>query len=188
VNTWKRGVTTGAAQRPRARQVSAGAFHTVLEERRRAKSRFRLPENTRVMRCYEAGRDGFWLHRFLVAPGVENRVVDSAHIAVNRRHRRAQTARLEGHKLLMMLLRHAAGEKQGWSVVRVPSVADADRRQRHRAWLTTTRDRPRVSNRMKGLLAGDGGRMALQGHVEGQREQVRQRRPAHCSPRPDGPA
>jgi transposase len=84
VKTWKLGFTTGAAQRPRERQVPAGDCQTVLEERRRAKSRFGLPENTQVVSCYEAGRDGFWLHRFLVGHGVESRVVDSASIEVNR--------------------------------------------------------------------------------------------------------
>jgi hypothetical protein len=65
VNKWKLGFTTGAAQRPRERQVPAGDVHTVLEEIRWAKGRFGLPENTRVVSCYEAGRDGFWLYRSL---------------------------------------------------------------------------------------------------------------------------
>ena len=80
-NKWKLGCTTGAAQRPRERQVSAGDCQAVLEELRRAKSRFGLPEEeARVVSCYEASRDGFWLHRFLVSQGVENIVVDSASI------------------------------------------------------------------------------------------------------------
>jgi transposase len=100
--------------------------------------------------------------------------VDSASIEVNRRHRRAKTDRLDVHKLLMMLLRHVAGERKVWSVVRVPSVADEDRRQLHRELLTTKRDRTRVINRMKGLLAGCGVRLALQGEVEAQLDQARQ--------------
>jgi len=174
VNTWKLGCTTGAAQRPRERQVPAGDCQTVLEEIRRAKSRCGLPEEARVVSCYEAGRDGFWLHHFLISQGVENVVVDSASIEVNRRSRRAKTDRLEVHKLLPMLLRHAAGEKKVWSVVRVPSVVEEDRRQLHRELLTTKRDRTRVSNRSKGLLAGYGIRMALQGEVETQFDAVRQ--------------
>ena len=101
-------------------------------------------------------------------------MVDSASIEVNRRYRRAKTDRLDVHKLLTMLLRHAAGEKKVWSVVRVPSVDDEDRRQLHRELLTTKRDRTRVSNRIKGLLAGYGMRMGLQGDVETQLEAVRQ--------------
>ena len=79
---------------------------------------------------------------------------DSARIAVHRRYRRAKTDRLEVPKLITMLLRHAAGEKQVWSVVRVPNVVDAERRQRHRDLLTPKHDRTRVIKRRKGLLAG----------------------------------
>jgi len=173
-NKWKLGCTTGAAQRPRERQVPAGDCQAVLEEIRRAKSRFGLPEEARVVSGYEAGRDGFWLHRFLVSQSVENVVVDSASIEVNRRYRRAKTDRLDVHKLLTMLLRHAAGEKKVWSVVRVPSVIDEDRRQLHRELLTTKRDRTRVINRIKGLLAGCGIRLGLHGDVETQLDGVRQ--------------
>ena len=63
VPTWKRGCPTGAAQRPRERHVPAGDGHTVLEEIRRAKSRFGWPEEARVVRGSEAGRAGLWLHR-----------------------------------------------------------------------------------------------------------------------------
>ena len=153
-NKWKLGCTTGAAQRPRERQVPAGDCQTVLEEIRRAKNRFGLPEEARVVSCYEAGRDGFWLHRFFVSQGVENAVVDSASLEVKRRARRAKTDRLAVQKLLPMLLRHAAGAKKVWSVGRGPSVVEEDRRQRHRALLTTKRDRTRVLNRSKGLRAG----------------------------------
>ena len=62
-NTWKLGFTTGAAQRPRARQGAAGECATVWEEMRRAKHRFGLPDHTRVVSGYEAGREGFWRHR-----------------------------------------------------------------------------------------------------------------------------
>jgi transposase len=93
---------------------------------------------------------------------------------VHRRYRRAKTDRLDGHKLLTMLLRYAAGERQVWSEVGVPSVEDDDRRHLHRALLTAKRARTRVSKRMKGLLAGYGVRMALHGDVEAQLEQVHQ--------------
>jgi transposase len=95
-----------------------------------------------------------WLHRFFVSHGGEHSVVDAASIAGHRRDRRAKTDRRDVHTLLTMLLRHTAGEKQGWRVVRVPSVAEEDRRQLHRELLTTQRDRTRVLNRLKGLLAG----------------------------------
>jgi transposase len=97
---------------------------------------------------------------------VENLVVDSASIEVTRRHRRAKTDRLDVHKRLSMLLRHRAGAQKVWSVVRVPSVTDEDRRQLHRELVTTKRDRTRVINRMKGLLAGYGVRLVRHGDVE----------------------
>jgi transposase len=93
VNKWTLGFTTGVAQRPRERQVPAGDCQCVLEEIQRATQRFGLPQGARVVSCYEAGRAGFWVRRFLATHGVENCVVDSASIEVHRRHRRAKTER-----------------------------------------------------------------------------------------------
>jgi transposase len=171
---WKLGFTIGMAQQPRERTIPAGDVARLQQEITRAKQRFGLPEDAHVMSCYEAGRDGFWLHRYLVAHHVENLVIDSASIEVNRRQRRAKTDRLDVRKLLTMLLRHRAGERQGWSVVRVPSVEEEDRRQLHRDMLTAKQDRTRVINRIKGLLAGHGVQLALQGDVEAQLDQVHQ--------------
>jgi len=88
-----------------------------------------------------------------VTHNVQNHVIDSVSIEVNRRQRRAKTDRLDVRKLLTMLLRHMAGERKVWSVVRVPSVEEEDRRQLHRELTTATQDRTRVINRIKGLLA-----------------------------------
>jgi transposase len=173
-NTWKLGFTIGMAQQPRERTIPAGALETFQKEITRAKQRFGLPEDACVVSCYEAGRDGFWLHRYLVAHGVTNHVIDSASIEVNRRQRRAKTDRLDVHKLLTMLLRHMTGERKVWSVVRVPSVEEEDRRQLHRELTTAKCDRTRVSNRIKGLLAGYGVQLALQGDVDAQLDQVHQ--------------
>ncbi len=174
VVTWRLGFTTGTAQRPRERQVPAGAVETVLVEIDWAKQRFGLPDHTQVVSCYEAGRDSFWLHRFLVAHGIENLVVDSSSLEVNRRQRRAKTDRLDGHKLLAMLLRYRTGEQRVWSVVRVPSDDDEDRRQLHRELVTTKRGRTRIMNRIKGLLAGYGVRLTLWGDVPTQLAHLQQ--------------
>jgi transposase len=91
-----------------------------------------------------------------VTQGVANCVVDSSSIAVNRRHRRAKTDRLDVQKLLTMLLRHVAGERKVWRIVRVPSVEEDDRRQWHRAFTTAQRERTRVINRIQGWLASHG--------------------------------
>jgi transposase len=173
-NTWKLGFTIGVAQQPRERMIPAGDVERLQQEIARAKQRFGLPEDARVVSCYEAGRDGFWLHRYLVAHGVQNSVIDSASIEVNRRQRRAKTDRLDVRKLLTMLVRHMAGEKKVWSVVRVPNVEEEDRRQLHRELTTAKQDRTRIINRIKGLLAGHGVQLVLQGDVEAQLDQVQQ--------------
>jgi transposase len=170
---WKLAITPGVAQRPRERNVPARDVQAVQQELSRAKQRFGLPEGTHVVSCDEAGRDGFWLPRALGAQGVENVVVESSSIEVKRRYRRAKTDRLEVYKLLTMLLRHHAGEKHVWNVVHVPSVAEEDRRQLHRELRTAKRDRTRVINRVKGLLAAQGLTLTLHGDVTKQLEQLR---------------
>jgi hypothetical protein len=181
VPTWQLGCTTGAAQRPRARHVAAGACHTVLEERRRAKRRCGFPAEARGVRGAAAGRDGVGLQRFLRSQGGEPAVVDAASRAGKRRARRAKTERLEVHQWLTRLRRHTAGAKQVWSVVRVPSGVDAARRPRHQELLPTQRERTRVSHRITGRRAGDGMRMAWPGEVETPRDAVR---PGAGTPRP----
>ena len=153
---WKLGFTTGLGQRPRERTIAARDLPALEQEIARAQARFGLPAAAPVVSCYEAGRDGFWLHRYLVAQGVGNHVVDSASIEVNRRRRRAKSDRLDVGKLLLQLVRYRAGERKALRVVHVPTVAEEDQRQLHRELLTAKRDRARVTNRMKGLLANQG--------------------------------
>jgi transposase len=156
VTTWKLGFTTEMAQRPRERPMAAGDVHGLDEEMTRAKRRFGFPDDARVVSGDEAGRDGCWLQRWFVAQGVEHVVVASSSLEVNRRQRRAQTERLDVHQRLAMLLRDVAGEQRVGSIGRVPSMEEEDRRQRHRALATANRDRTRVINRIKGLLASQG--------------------------------
>ena len=118
------------------RTIEAKTVAAVVSEIERAKGRFGLGQSVRVLSCYEAGRDGFWLHRFLAYHGVENMVVDSSSIEVKRRSRRVKTDRLDVGKLLAMLLRYEGGERSVWSVVRVPTVEEEDRRQLHRELYT----------------------------------------------------
>jgi transposase len=159
--TWKLGFTTGLGQRPRIRQVPAGAVDQVLEEIARAKVRLKLPAGTAVISCYEAGRDGFWLHRYLIAHEVTNHVVDSSSIEVNRRARRAKTDRLDLGGLLSLLARYLHGDQRVWRVVRVPSVSEEDARHLHRTWEAVQQDRTRLINRLKGLLTSVGVRLRL---------------------------
>lgn len=111
---------------------------------------------TRIVSCYEAGRDGFWLRRFLHTHDIDNRIVDSASIEVNRRARRKKTDRLDAAKLLSMLLREGLGETDVWSVVHVPSVPDEDARSLQREYRTLVKERTRSANRIRGLLANHG--------------------------------
>lgn len=156
---WKIGFSTGFGQKPRIRTMPAGDVSCLRAEIQGAKKRFQLPEGCAVKSCYEAGRDGFWLHRFLTAEGVENFVVDSASIEVNRRKRRAKTDRLDVGSLLRMLMRYCLGEHKVWSVAHVPSVEDEDRRQLHRELSALEKEKNRTSNRIRGLLATQGIRL-----------------------------
>ena len=158
-DSWKLGFTIGMGQRPRERNIAAGDVEALQQEIQLAKKRFGLPEGAPVLSCYEAGRDGFWLHRYLVEYGVQNLVVDSASIEVNRRQRRAKTDRMDVGKLLGQLIRYRTGEKKVWSVVRVPSPKDEDDRQLHRELSTLKKERTRQTNRIKGLLASQGLRL-----------------------------
>jgi transposase len=133
--------------------MAAGNLGLLKQEITKAKTRFGLPADAPVRSCYEAGRDGFWLHRHLTQEGIQNVVVDAASIEVNRRARRAKSDRLDVGKLLQMLLRYHGGEPKVWSVVRVPTVADEDRRQLHRELLELKAERTQHTNRMQGLLA-----------------------------------
>jgi transposase len=116
-----------------------------------------------VRSCYEAGREGFWPHRLLSSLGVTNLVVDSSSIEVSRRARHAKTDRLDGEKLLRLLLRHWCGDEQVWHVVQVPHVAAEDRRHASRALTTLQADRTRLRNRIHSLLALTGVRLRLDG-------------------------
>lgn len=158
---WKLAFSSGAAQRPRLRTMPARDGARLLDEIGRARQHFQVPPDTRVVSCYEAGRDGFWIHRLLLAHGVANVVVDASSIEVKRRARRAKTDRLDATKLLAQLIRYHGGERQVWSVVRVPSVTDEDQRQTHRALEAAKHDRARLINRLKGILVTHGVRVSI---------------------------
>jgi transposase len=164
---WKLGFSTGFGQKPRRRSMLAGKVAVLQAEIVAAKKRFQLPADCRVVSCYEAGRDAFWLHRYLTKSEIENIVVDSSSIEVNRRARRAKSDGLDVGKLLTMLMRHDQGERKVWSVVRVPSPEEEDRRQLHRELRAIKKEKTRTTNRIKGLLASQGvlvrGRMDLSG-------------------------
>jgi len=154
--TWKLGFTVGLGQRPRLRTIVGNDLKALQREIARAKQRFGLDERAPVRSCYEAGREGFWIHRYLIGQGIENQVVDSSSIEVNRRARRAKSDGLDVRKLVEMRIRDALGEKRLWRVVRVPSREDEDDRHLHRTLKTLKQERTAIGNRMRGLLKTQG--------------------------------
>lgn len=159
IEEWKLGFTTHLGAQARLRAMPARDLGRLAREIAEAKRAYGLKASAAVRSCYEAGRDGFWLHRHVTAAGIDNRVVDSSSIEVNRRLRRAKSDRLDARKLLGMLVRSHAGEPKVWSVVRIPTVDEEDRRQLHRELRTLKKERTRVTNRVKGLLANQGIRL-----------------------------
>jgi len=147
---------TEAAEKPRFRSVPARDLERLTAEIAKAKERFGLPADAPVCTCYEAGRDGFWLHRALTSRGIGNVVVDSSSIEVDRRRKRVKSDPVDAAKLLNLLCRYHGGERKVWRVVQVPTVADEERRQLHRGLKDLQRQQTQCSNRIKGLLASCG--------------------------------
>lgn len=154
--TWKLAFATTRGMRPRLRTITARNLEQLRTEIVRAKERVGLAADAPVRSCYEAGRDGFWLHRALIAAGVHNVVVDPASITVDRRARRAKTDRIDATALVTQLMNAAAGDRRGWRELHVPSVqAEADRHLQ-REWEAVRDERTRLRNRIQGLMATQG--------------------------------
>lgn len=164
---WKLGFSTRLDQRPRVRAIAGGNLLALASEISLAREFFGLDRTSRVLSCYEAGRDGFWLHRALLEAGVESLVVDSSSIEVNRRQRKAKTDGLDVRKLLDLLIRFDLGSRKVWSVVRVPTPEQEDSRHLHRELRTLKTDQTRLRNRLCGLLFGQGIRVgAISGRLD----------------------
>ena len=155
---WKLGFGVEAGRKASQRTVAAGDLNGLVLEVARAKHRLGVPESARVVSCYEAGRDGFWLHRFLLSEGVENVVMDSSSIEVNRRHRRAKTDGVDVEKLLSLLIRYERGEKKVFGVAHAPTPEQEDERHLARELESLKQERTAHTNRIKGLLASVGAR------------------------------
>lgn len=153
---WKLGFTVGLGQKPRQRTVEAGDLGAVQDAIERARARFKLPDSTQVVSGYEAGRDGFWIDRYLRESGIENVVIDPASIEGNQRRRKRKTDRLDLGKLLRCLIRWHRGDKKVWSVVQCPSEQAEDARQFHRELEALKKERTRHVARIKSLLISHG--------------------------------
>ena len=155
---WVIGFVTPLSAKISRRILSGGHWKGLLDliEEVRARVSRETGRTVDVISCYEAGYDGFWLHRLLEAHGVRNYVIDPASIQVDRRARRAKTDNIDVAQLLRSLMAYLRGDPKVWSVVRVPSVAEEDARRLHRERDRLINERVQHVNRVKGLCAVHG--------------------------------
>jgi transposase len=140
-------------------RLDAGDTAALLDLIRKLQARVRAKlgcTEVTVASCFEAGRDGFWLHRFLVAHGVANCVMEPTSILVSRRARRAKTDRLDAQGLLRVLAAYRRGEHHVCSVIRVPTPDEEDAKRQHREREHLVQERVRIENRIEALLATQG--------------------------------
>ena len=159
---WRLGVIVPGSQKTSQYCIDGGdvtALRSLLAKARAKAERSGRP--VRVLSCYEAGYDGHWLHRWLTGEGVINHVIDPSSIEVSRRARQAKTDRIDLDRLMRAFLAHLRGEPRACSVVRVPTVEDEDRKRRTRERDHLLTERTRHTNRIKGLLHGQGVRDAM---------------------------
>jgi transposase len=135
--TWRLAFCAG--QKVRQVTVAAGNRMQFMAEVKRAREKLGVEEDAPVSSCYEAGRDGFWIHRWLTAQGISNHVVDAASIETPRKHRRAKTDRIDAHGLVIRLIRWASGDQTTWRLVQVPGIEQEDERR-------TSRERERLTS------------------------------------------
>jgi transposase len=156
--SWVVGVQTPLSNKTSQYRLTAGDWKSLLKliERIRRQVSRELGRPVEMISCYEAGYDGFWLHRLLEAHGVRNYVLDPASLLVNRRARRAKTDRIDVERMLRALGRYLRGELDACSVVRVPSVEQEDARRLHRERHRLIQERVQHVNRIKGLCATQG--------------------------------
>jgi transposase len=153
--SWVVAVTTPLADKISRYTLKGCDWKGLLELIKRLRTRIgnELGRPVEVISCYEAGYDGFWLHRLLEAHGVRNFVIDPASLQVDRRARRAKTDRIDAERLLRSLLAHLRGEPKVWSMVHVPSIAEEDARRLHRERDRLIDERNQHVNRIQGLCA-----------------------------------
>lgn len=163
---WKMAMTSGFGIAPVLRTVAAGDLSAIARVIEAARGRFGLPVTGRVVSCYEAGRDGFWVHWALAHLGIANRVVDSASIEIKRRARRTKTDRLDALKLVTMLVRVCHGEQRVWAEVRVPTRAAEAARHVSRERTALTQERTRLRNQIGSWLATAGCRVSARQREE----------------------
>ena len=154
--TWKLGFSKGNGQEPRIREIKASGMEELQKEIELAKEKYKLGTEEAVKSCYEAGLDGFWIHRQMEEMGIVNLVVDPASVEVNRRAKQRKTDRLDARKLVRQLMRYYAGDTAVWKVVQVPSEEAEEDRHLHRQLWNLKNDWKRYRNRIYGILKTHG--------------------------------
>src|SRR5262245_58708933 len=148
---WK--LTIGDHRRcPSRYNIDAGDTEAFLRCVAKARTRFGAAPQAPLYTCYEAGRDGWWLHRWLSQHGIHNIVIDASSIEVSRRRRRAKSDRIDGDKLLEQLMRYYRGEKKVWAVLREPTPEQEDARRPSRELKRLTCESTQHTNRVGALL------------------------------------
>ena len=154
---WQLGVLTPGSEKMSRYRIDGGDLAAVSSVLGRARAKAaQLGKPVRILSCYEAGLDGHWLHRWLWDNGVINYTIDASSIEVSRRARRAKTDRIDLALLMRAFLAHLRGEPGVCSVVRVPTPEEEDRKRRTRERERLLKERTAHSNRIKGLLHGQG--------------------------------
>lgn len=151
---WKLAFSNG--EKRRFKTIEARNQEQLREEITTAKEKLGLSAGCEVKSLYEAGRDGFWIHRLLDSWGIDNRVVDSASIEVNRKQRRVKTDQVDVEALLKQLIRYEGGEREALSVVHVPSPKEEDQMRLNRERERLLKERTGHSARLKSLLVAQG--------------------------------
>lgn len=161
---WKLGFSDCKQVRARIRTIVARDFEALHREIEQAKKQYGLSATARTVSCYEAGREGFWVHRALREQGIDNVIVDAASIDIKRR-KRAKTDRIDVESLVRKLVRYGSGERSVWSVVRVPGVEAEAARQIHREIGVLQRERQQHRVRIQSLLFSQGIDVAVTGKL-----------------------
>ena len=157
---WVLGISAGFGREVWVRKVGSGDWAAIDRVLGQARARFGVGATAPVHSCYEAGRDGFWVHWAVSARGWHNRVVDSSSIEVDRRKRRTKTDRIDARKLATMLVRVCAGERGVWREVRVPAAAVEAARQVSRERSALVEEQTRLRNQMGSWVATCGCRVS----------------------------
>jgi transposase len=153
-SSWKLGFSNG--RQMRRKSIEARNRVRLIEEVRLAKHKLGLEQEARVVVCFEAGRDGHWIYRWLSAEGFKVLEIDSSSIETPRGRKHVKTDRIDVEKLLDLLLRYCLGFRKAFRIVRVPSEEAEAGQRLHREDEFLVRQRARVSNRLKGLLVTQG--------------------------------